>query len=64
MARAKLDTQEIRQRLDEQIELAGWLRRAAEPHDATLFGASPQFKLLAVALATHVGKLRELRGLM
>ncbi len=63
MAR-KADTSEIRQRLDEQIELAGWLQRAATPNDATLFGSSPQFMLLATALGAHVGKLRELRGLL
>ena len=63
MAR-KTDSSEIRQRLDEQIELAEYLRRAAAPHDATLAGAAPQFTLLATALAAPVGKLREIRDLV
>ena len=27
-------------------------------------GAAPQFKLLELALAAHVGRLREIRGLL
>ena len=60
----KPDNLEIRQRLDEQIKLAYWLQQAAEPHRKTLAGAVPQLTALTMALATHVGKLRELRSLV
>jgi hypothetical protein len=62
MTRKKPDPSEIHQRLDEQIELAGWLQRAAMPHDETLAGAALQLAVLAMALTTHVGKLREIRS--
>jgi hypothetical protein len=54
----------LRHRIDQQIAVAEWLRHAAEPHGQTLVGAAPQFELLATALAAHVSKLKELRGLV
>ena len=54
----------IRQRLDEQIRLIYWLQQAAEPNGKTLAGAAPQLTALAMALTTHVGKLREIRSLV
>ena len=54
----------IHRHLDAQIELAEWLQRAATPNGATLVGAEPQLTMLAMALATHVCRLRTIRALM
>lgn len=65
MAKTNRDNSEnIRHRIDAQIELAEWLARAAAPTGDTLMGAVPQFVLLATALGAHVGKLKEIRKLL
>ena len=65
MARTNQDNSDtIRHRIDQQIAVAEWLAHAAKPHGQTLVGAVPQFELLAAALAGHVAKLKEIRGLV
>lgn len=65
MTRTNRDNSEIvRQRINQEIETAELIRRAAVPHDKTLVGAAPQLAVLAATLAVHVDKLKEIRSLV